>query len=100
MLVKTWKVIPFQVIVIEILEKKSSLTDAELFEALKAFYKNIGFDDLNKTLMEMEITGLIYVSSFMKGKRLVQLRKRKSDRNLKQNLKESALSKITGTNWA
>jgi hypothetical protein len=72
----TWKVQPVYATVIEILVEKGSMTDADLFEALKAFYKDIGFDDLNKTLMEMEITGLISVSSLTKDRRLVQLKKK------------------------
>ena len=74
--VKTWKVQPIHLIVVETLEKKGSLADTELFEALKAFYKEIRFGDLNKTLMKMEVTNLISVSSLTKGKRLVQLMKR------------------------
>ena len=76
MSMKTWKIQPLYVIVIEILEKKGSLNDLELFEALKVFYKEIGFDDLNKTLMKLELGGLVSVSSLTKNKRLVQLTKK------------------------
>jgi len=72
----TWKTQPIHTTIIEILEEKGSLVDTELFEALKAFYKEIGFDDLNKALMKMEVTRLISVSSLTKGKRLVQLLKK------------------------
>jgi len=72
----TWQVQPVYATVIEILEEKGSITDAELFEFLKAFYKEIGFDDLNSTLMRMEVTGLISVSSLSKDRRLVQLTKK------------------------
>jgi hypothetical protein len=72
----TWKVHPVYATVIEILREKGSMTDGELFEALRAFYKEIGLDELNKTLMCMEITGLISVSSLTKDKRLVQLTKK------------------------
>ncbi|MEM2110760.1 MAG: hypothetical protein QXX08_02655 [Candidatus Bathyarchaeia archaeon] len=73
---KTWKVQPLYAIVSEILDKKGSLNDMELFESLKVFYKDIGFDEFNKTLMRMELSGLISVSSLTKGRRLVQLVKR------------------------
>jgi hypothetical protein len=72
----TWKVQPVYATVIEILREKGSMTDVELFDALRAFYKEIGLDDLNKTLMQMEVTGLISVSSLTKDKRLVQLTKK------------------------
>lgn len=75
MAVKIWRSQPLHIAILEILEKKSSLTDAELLEMLKNTYgyKDISFSELNKTLMRMEITGLILVSSLTKGKRLVQL---------------------------
>jgi len=74
----TWKIHPVYLTVVEILQEKGSTTDAELLEMLKAFYKEIGLDDLNKTLMAMEISGLIHVSSLTRGRRLVQLKKKRS----------------------
>jgi hypothetical protein len=71
----TWKVQPIHITIIEILEEKGSLTNEDLFDTLKAFYKGMGFDKLNTTLMRMEVTRLISISSLSKGKRLVQLRK-------------------------
>lgn len=73
---KTWKVHPLHTTVAEILEKKSSITDVELFDILKEIYKDIGFNDLNRTLMQMEVARKISVSTLTKGKRLVELRKR------------------------
>ena len=72
----TWQVQPIYATVMEILQEKGSLTDSDLFEVLKAFYKDIGLDDLNRALMRMEVTGLISVSYLAKGRRLVQLTKR------------------------
>jgi len=72
----TWKVQPVYATVIEILREKGSITDMELFDALRAFYREIGLDDLNNTLMKMEVSGLISVSSLAKDKRLVQLIKK------------------------
>jgi len=73
--VKTWKSQPLQMAIVEILEKKGSLTDVDLLESLRAVsqFKDLSFNELNKILMRMEIAGLIYVSSFAKGRRLVQL---------------------------
>jgi len=61
----------------EILKEKGSLTDEEIFERLKAFYKDIGISELNNALMKMEVTGLISVSTLTKDKRMVQLVKAK-----------------------
>lgn len=62
---------------IEILEKKGPLTDVELYDLVKESYEGIGFGDLNKALMRMEIEGKIQVSTLTKGKRRVELIKRK-----------------------
>jgi len=72
----TWHVQPIYATVIEILREKGSMTDEDLFEALRSFYKEVGMADLTKTLMKMEVTGLITVSSLTKDRRLVQLRKK------------------------
>ena len=74
--IKTWKVHPLYTTIAEILEKKRSITDIDLFDILKEVYKDIGFNDLNRTLMQMEVAGKISVSTLTKGKRLVELKKR------------------------
>ncbi len=71
--VKTWKARPLYMTIVEILEKRGPLTDMELFDALKDSYEDIGFGDVNQTLMEMEIRGKIYVSTLARGKRRVEL---------------------------
>jgi hypothetical protein len=75
MSIKTWRPHPLYTTIVEILERKGSLTDVELYDLLKEAYGDIGFGNLNKTLMRMEIEGKVYVSSLTKGKRRVELRK-------------------------
>jgi hypothetical protein len=77
MSIKTWKPHPLYTTIVEILERKGSLTDVELYDLVKESYEGIGFGNLNKTLMRMEIEGKIYVSSLTKGKRRVELIERK-----------------------
>ena len=74
---KTWKPHPLYTAIVETLEKKGPLTDVELFNLLKDRYEGMGFGDLNKTLMRLEIKGKIYVSAFTKAKRRVELVERK-----------------------
>jgi len=79
MLSKTWKVQPLSLIIVEILKKKGSLTDVDLLEALRSsspLYRDLSFNELNKTLMRMELSGLVSVSSLTRGRRLVQLVKK------------------------
>ena len=70
---KTWKSHPLYTTIVEILERKGPLTDVELFELIKGSHGEAGFGDLNKTLMQLEIRGKVYVSTHTKGKRMVQL---------------------------
>lgn len=75
---KTWKVQPLHMAIVEVLERKGSLADVDLLEALKSTsqFRDLSFNELNKALMRMEIAGLISVSSFIKGRRLIQLSKK------------------------
>lgn len=59
--------------VAELLGKRGPLTDVELYDLLKESYGDIGFRNLNQTLMRMEIEGKIHVSTLTKGKRRVEL---------------------------
>jgi hypothetical protein len=52
------------------------MTDVELYDLVKGTHEGVGFNELNKTLMRMEIEGIIYVSAHTKGKRRVELTKR------------------------
>jgi hypothetical protein len=64
---ESWKIEPLHVTPMRMPEKRTSLTDEELFQAVKSSHAALGGDDLTKTLMRMEITGLITVSSLPKG---------------------------------
>ena len=75
--VRTWYPHPLDLTVVEILEKKGAMTDAELFDVLRETREDLGFGALNKTLMKMEVQGKVYVSSLTKGKRRVELVKRR-----------------------
>lgn len=63
--------------IVELLESKGPMTDMELFNILKENREDIGFRTLNQTLMKMEIEGKIHVSSLTRGKRRVELIKKK-----------------------
>ena len=61
------------IILIQMLERKGSLTDSELYDFLKEDYGSLEFGELNRTLMRLEIWGRIYVSSITKDKRRIEL---------------------------
>jgi len=77
MVVKTWTPRPLELTIVEVLEKKGPMTDAELFGVLKESHEDLGFGMLNQTLMRMEVEGRVYVSWLTKGKRRVELVKRR-----------------------
>lgn len=77
MAIKTWKPHPLELTIVEVLEKKGAVTDAELFDLLKEIHEDLGFGVLNQALMRMEIEGKVMVSSLTRGKRRVELVKRK-----------------------
>jgi hypothetical protein len=72
-MIKTWNSHPLYTQIKEFLERKGPMTDMELFDLLKGTHEGVGFSELNKTLMRMEIEGSIYVSARIKGKRRVEL---------------------------
>ncbi len=73
MTMKTWKSHPLYTQIQEFLERKGPMTDIELFDLVKGTHEGVGFGELNKTLMRMEIEGRIFVSPRTKGKRRVEL---------------------------
>jgi hypothetical protein len=76
MAMKTWKPHPLYTRIKEFLERKGPMTDVELYDLVKGTNEGVGFSELNKTLMRMEIEGIIYVSAHTKGKRRVELTKK------------------------
>lgn len=59
----------------EILYKKGgALTDIELYKALEKEYGMLSYRELNKTLMRLEVNGIIQVSHLTKNKKRVELR--------------------------
>lgn len=73
MAVKTWKPQPLNIVVIELLQRKGPVNDAELHGMVKDILGDVSFDVLNKELLRLEIGGLIRVSTLTKGKRRVEL---------------------------
>jgi len=71
--VKTWKTHPAYYVLLEMLKKKGSMADSELFEALTKEFKDLGYKDFNELLMRLEIAGKIRTSSLSRGKRGIEL---------------------------
>ena len=73
---KTWVSHPLKTQIREFLERKGPMTDLELLDLVKGTH-DVGFSELNKTMLRMEIEGTIYVTPRTKGKRRVQLVEKK-----------------------
>lgn len=77
MSIRTWKPYPLHMMIIELLESKGPMADIDMFNILKEDHEEIGFRTFNQTLMEMEIAGKVHVSSLTRGKRRVELVKKR-----------------------
>jgi hypothetical protein len=66
--------------ILEILGKKGAISDADLFDLVNEEFEDVGFSDFNRCLMNLEIEGKVYVSSLTKGKRRVEMMKKREVR--------------------
>jgi hypothetical protein len=71
--IKTWKTRPAYFVLLDVLNKKGAMTDAELFDALKEECKDLGFKDFNDLLMQLEVRGKVRTTSMTRGKRRIEL---------------------------
>jgi len=60
--------------IVEILEKKGSMSDVDLEKEVKSNFGEVSFRELNRELMKLELAGVLWVSRLMRGKRVVELR--------------------------
>jgi len=58
---------------LEVLEKKGSMSDIDLQKELNSNFREVSFRELNRELMKLELAGILRVSRLTKGKRLVEL---------------------------
>ena len=69
-----WDTQPLHTTIVEYLQKKRGATiDVDLYNALKKKNKDLSFQRFNKTLMKLEIEGIIHVASLTKNKRHIEL---------------------------
>lgn len=59
--------------ILEVLEKKGSMSDVDLQKEVKSNFGEVNFRELNRELMKLELAGMLWVSRLGKGKRLVEL---------------------------
>jgi len=58
---------------LEVLEKKGSMSDVDLYREVMSNFGEVSFRELNRELMKLELAGILWVSRLTKGKRLVEL---------------------------
>jgi Fe2+ or Zn2+ uptake regulation protein len=76
-MVKIWNAQPLHTEIVEFLQKKRGATiDVELYNTLKKKNNDLSFRLFNKTLMKLEIEGIIHVASLTKNKRHIELTKK------------------------
>ena len=78
MSVRTWRGHPLETVVVEVLNRKGALSDVDLLGFLReSGFGDVGFGELNRVLLRLEVEGVVYVSSLARGKRRVELREKK-----------------------
>ncbi len=70
---KIWSPRPMSLAIVEVLEKKRSMSDIDLHKEVKSNFGEVSFRELNRELMKLEMAGVLWVSRLTKGKRLVEL---------------------------
>jgi Fe2+ or Zn2+ uptake regulation protein len=74
---KYWSPQPIHTLIYEVLEKKQgNITDTDLYKALSGLDSSVSLNDMNTTLMKMEVDGLIHVYSLTKSKNRIELSKK------------------------
>jgi len=72
---KYWPVLPLHTCIVEIPVKKGgAITDSELYQALQKSYGELSLRELDKTLMRLEVDGIIHVFRLTKNRRSIELR--------------------------
>lgn len=79
---------PLRNTVHDIISTAISLTDEELAKALHKVGHDVPSDRLNKTLLDLEILGLINVTWFAKDLRKIELAKTEPDEDAERDMKE------------
>ncbi|RLI30524.1 MAG: hypothetical protein DRO46_00195 [Candidatus Hecatellales archaeon] len=69
---KIWRPIPLQLRILEILDDAGSLSDDELLKALEKQGEEVSMETLNRTLLQMEVRGLIRVTNAPRGRRKIE----------------------------
>ncbi|UCH38210.1 MAG: hypothetical protein JSV76_03385 [Candidatus Bathyarchaeota archaeon] len=71
---KTWYVQPLSTTLLEtLIRKQGSCTDVDLYDSLREQYPDLSFSEVNRTLMDLELNGLIHVYTLTKNQRGVTL---------------------------
>lgn len=65
---------PLHTLIVELLEKGGgSSKDSKLYSSLRELRKDLSFGVFNKTLMRLEVCGVVRVRNLSKGERIVEL---------------------------
>ena len=72
---RIWRPIPLDDLIIDLLrQRKGVARDKEIFRMVKTIYKDVSPKEFYKTIMRLELKGLINVSSISKSIKSLRLR--------------------------
>lgn len=67
-----WKTGNIKDVIVDLLKRKKTMKDSELFKAIKMMYKDVSSREVNKALMSLELNGIIRVSRVKKATRSIE----------------------------
>ncbi|MHA1299850.1 MAG: hypothetical protein ACTSO9_10475 [Candidatus Helarchaeota archaeon] len=69
-----WRNIPLKNLIIQVLLKnKGMITDTDLYSNLTKEFKNLSHSDFSKTIMALEVEGIVNVTKITKTKNKIEL---------------------------
>jgi len=71
---RIWRIRPLSSLIVEVLKKNGRMTDDKLLDYVRAFYPDVSMAELSRALMTLEMNGFVYVASYMRGRKIVELR--------------------------
>lgn len=62
-----WRPEPLELIIMDVLKRRAgTIKDKELYEVVKKVVKDLSYKDFNRTLMKLELNGIVSTSTIKK----------------------------------
>ncbi|HID91094.1 TPA: hypothetical protein EYP44_03940 [Candidatus Bathyarchaeota archaeon] len=72
----SWETIPTHTAVVEVLKRRGAIADKALYKEIRRLYKDLSWREFIRTLMKLEIQGLIHVYATGRNRTMIELIRR------------------------